>query len=240
MKTRCSRIAVLSLLILSTASVAAAQEQPLPPPPPAPPLQQPAPSSSAPHLQLESAPFPSAYTPASPTAVPQRSWQVSRGSWGAERERPAPAPETQEVWYGWQTLLTDALALGTVFASPELGIGTYALGAPIVHWGHGNVARGFGSLLLRTGAPFVLGLGGGAMCDSSHSGSSEYDGWECLGPMAIGVLLGVATAVVVDSAVIARETVPVEKTTFALGPVKMMPSVGTTGKQTTLSLSGTF
>lgn len=243
MKTRSSLLAVLSsLLLFSTANNAAAQQQPLPPPPPAPPLQQPAPSSSAPQLELQPPPFPSEYTPSLPATAPMRSWNKSRDAWGNVRERPEheTAPETQRVWYGWQTLLTDALALTTAFASPEFGLMTYGLGAPIVHWGHGNVGRGFASLGLRAGAPILLGLGGLATCDHSGASDDEHSGWECLGTAAVGVALGMLTAVVIDSSVIARETVPVEKTTIALGPVKMMPSVASNGKQTSLSLIGTF
>ncbi len=66
-------------------------------------------------------------------------------------------PKTKTSWYGWQTLIADGgtLAATYVTGSPIVFLGGYALGAPIVHWAHGNVAAGFGSLGVRVVAPIV-------------------------------------------------------------------------------------
>jgi hypothetical protein len=53
---------------------------------------------------------------------------------------PQLGPATNTVWAG-----------NLAFA----GLGIYALGGPIVHWAHGRVGTGFGSLALRVVVPFV-------------------------------------------------------------------------------------
>lgn len=66
-------------------------------------------------------------------------------------------------WYGWQTLSADALATSLVVAglharSDDLfgtGVASYFLLAPGVHWVHGNVLKGFGSLALHLAVPFA-------------------------------------------------------------------------------------
>ena len=137
-------------------------------------------------------------------------------------------------WYGWQTLLTDAAAVLGVYVSPDLTLGLYLAGGPVVHWVHGNAGRGFASLGLRVGAPVVLTYALVSTCDSD----AEYG---CLGEAILGVTAGVVIAVVVDATVLARERVPAkEPTELALGPVKVTPTFAVTDKQTTLGLVGVF
>jgi hypothetical protein len=116
-------------------------------------------------------------------------------------------PETR--WYGYQNMLADlgGVVIGGLAISAQSGelaglaVATYAFGSPAVHWAHGNVGKGFGSLGLRIVAPAV-GAGLGCLADNSHG---DYG---CLGGLAGGVLVGTLAAVVVDYAVLADEDVP--------------------------------
>lgn len=222
------------------ASQGVATSAPSLPPPAASPSQPPAPSSSVPQLQLRPPPFPSTPAPASPTNAPVGSWQTNRGPWGEQRQAAAPKPQTRTVWYGWQTLLTDAAAISSAFIRPEIGIGTYALGGPIVHWAHGNTGRGFVSLGVRVVPAGLATLALYSNCRQPANNEKPDEGISCAeGPITMGLIV-IATAIVIDAAVLAREEVPVEQTAISLGPVRMMPGFGTTGSQTTFSLSGTF
>ena len=124
-------------------------------------------------------------------------------------------------WYGWQTLLVDGAAIGTLFAAAGtesselaiLGVGTFYLGAPIVHFTHGNVGRGFGSLGLRVGAPLIVGAigAGSADCNRDH----EFCGFA---EFAAGVAVGAALAVVVDAVALAYDSQPQPETGLRLSP----------------------
>jgi hypothetical protein len=85
----------------------------------------------------------------------------------ASAEKLSAPSETEELWYGWQTLLIDgsvllllpfSLSADTQNAVSSAGFsvaaGSYALGGPIVHLAHGNYGRGIGSFALR--APLAL------------------------------------------------------------------------------------
>lgn len=144
-----------------------------------------------------------------------------------ERTAP-PRPEvantepSEEHWYGWQTLTSDALSAGLLAGSvttniEELGVlgGLgYFFGGPIVHWSHGNVAKGFGSLGLRVAATVLLTAGAAVCFDSSLSG----EGLPC-GVALVGVLAVPAT-VAVDAAVFAHDEPPSaeERTSATLIP----------------------
>ena len=129
------------------------------------------------------------------------------------------APPTREVaqapparinrFYGWQIVIVDVSSLlvtvaGGAAASDgvaALGVTGYVLGGPIVHFAHGNVGRGFGSLGLRVGAP-ILGAGIGAASANCHGG--DFCGMR---EAVVGGLVGAAVAVVLDAAVLARDEV---------------------------------
>jgi hypothetical protein len=111
------------------------------------------------------------------------------------------------VWYGWQTLATDAIALGPLVLMAAmngdgaevfvpLALGTYVLGGPIVHATHGNWGRAGGSLSLRVGAPILCALPVAAI--------------PVPGFALAGLLVGAGLAITLDAAVLARETVVTE------------------------------
>lgn len=200
-------------------------------PPVSPPAAPTAPSASAPQPQAPPPPVPPTHSASSPATAPG-DWHTDDGGWGQRQESPASKSKPETRWYGWQTLAVDALAIPVAFLKPEVGIGTYALGPPIVHWAHGNPGRGAGSLAIRVGVPALLGLAAA----SSSGGTTEGFGIQTVLPLATAWFIAVFT----DAIVIAREPVPVEKKSARLGPVTLIPSLATTGKQTTFSLSGTF
>jgi hypothetical protein len=70
--------------------------------------------------------------------------------WTSDREQPLPEwdPEPARTWYGWQTLLVDALAIGTAALTATtsiegfwLGVGMLVVGSPIVHIAHLNFTQ---------------------------------------------------------------------------------------------------
>jgi hypothetical protein len=134
------------------------------------------------------------------------------------------SPAAPTSWYGWQTLASDgsAVALGALaYGVDKAGgttitnvfwtasVATFFVGAPVIHWKHGHVGKGFGSLGLRVGLPVAAFLGGlligNAACSDSDSDTSIVG---C--PVAVGAVAGVAglvAAPIVDAAVLAREPV---------------------------------
>jgi hypothetical protein len=116
-------------------------------------------------------------------------------------------------WYGWQTLTADGVAytlLGLALASeeeevlPPLAVGTFLLGGPLVHIGHGQWLKAGASLGLRGLVPLV----GAAVYSSQDCYESTYDEprW-CMRNLLTGVvtLFAVAGASAVDGAFLAWE-----------------------------------
>jgi len=181
--------------------------------------------------------------PPPPPAASTPSW--SRPAWGSPayawpQQQPPPEsePKLESNWYGWQTLIVDGVWLFGLSAADEqsatLIVGTYVLGGPIVHWSHGNVGRGFGSLALRLGAPLGLALAFASGCDSSDGDMG------CIGSVVAGAALGVVGAVVLDASVLAREEVPIEDSALSIGPVQLAPAVSMDGKAGMMTASGVF
>lgn len=113
------------------------------------------------------------------------------------------AVRSQRNWYGWQVLLVDlgSLVLNVAALSSEstglwyASAGLQLLGPPIVHWAHGRVGAGFGSMGLRLGLPL---LGGLAAAGSAGDGD--------LSPFIIGAGVGGLVAAVLDIALLSTET----------------------------------
>lgn len=119
---------------------------------------------------------------------------------------------TERRWYGWQILVPDIagglLSVVGGFVAGPAGIGlaitgsaVALFGGPIVHWAHGHVGRGFGSLFgLRLGLP-VLGalLGAGAGVAAGNTTTSVLIG------TSIGAGIGSLTGFIVDIAVLAYD-----------------------------------
>ena len=179
-------------------------------------------------------PPPVGYQPVEPApwgygAYPPAGWTQPPIPYPAEVRS---GPRLESRWYGWQTLLADGSAL---LLASGASVPVYVLGGPVIHWAHGNGWRGVGSLSLRVGAPVVFAAALVSTCD----GGGEYG---CLGEAILGVVFGVVTAVAVDAAVLARDTVVVEEddVSFTLGPTRVTPAVSLTDSQGKVMLTGTF
>lgn len=162
---------VISLLAVMSVSVQALA-QPATPPPLAAPSDSAAPDAPAPQSTV---------------------WK----EW-LDRERPLPEwePEPARAWYGWQTLLVDALSIGTAALSAAttlegfiLGVGMLVIGSPIVHFAHLNVAQGLASVGMRLvpGSLFVLA--------ATSSGDKDLIGIGMLGLLATVVVMSLDAAV---------------------------------------------
>lgn len=140
----------------------------------------------------------------------------------AEIERKVEgAPAPRRAWYGWQILLADgggqtlAFALGVTLANYReagmiagaTGLATYALGGPSVHFAHGNVGKGFGSLGLRVGLP-VVGVAAGVALGCGLSEDQYFCGFWGFP----GFIVGAFSAIAIDAGALAYDEVPREET----------------------------
>ncbi len=141
--------------------------------------------------------------------------------------------DTQERWYGWQTLAMDAawvgllgIAVTAIAVDPSFSdegptnavamvagvtaVPTYLFGAPIVHAAHGHCDRAGASLALRIGAPIALAyLGSGLGTLACPGKASDTSNYHCVnGATGAGALAGLVAAISVDAALLAREKVP--------------------------------
>ena len=112
--------------------------------------------------------------------------------------------KTKTTWYGWQTAIADgaAIAGGLVTGNALVLAGGFTVGAPIVHWAHGNVLRGFASLGVRVGAPALTALTAALLLNSKE----VTNGHENEEALSIGILGGCLFASVFDAVVLARTT----------------------------------
>lgn len=168
-------------------------------------------------------------------------------------------PATKREWYGWQVLLVDAGSLvvmigGAAAQSGAVGAtgGLIYLGGPaVVHFAHGNVAKGLGSMGLRLGAPLagtLLGFGiGAASCSSSREQTS------CVGAgMALGFLGGYLAGISIDAGLLAYEDVKADQPAQAASrhtaprvakpapSLRVLPSAAVTPQGGSVGLVGTF
>jgi hypothetical protein len=158
----------------------------------------------------------------------------------------SPAPSASEaptvvapdkparVWYGWQPLITDGVAvasfagfLAVTFAESSATyktIGTYNdassvfggtaaaffyLGAPVIHAAHDHWDRALGSLGLRIGIPILTTIAGVAI------GSGSPNDCDCFGlspgqsiGLFVGFTLGALGAMAIDDFVLAYDDPP--------------------------------
>lgn len=142
----------------------------------------------------------------------------------APQPTPAPAPykpstHTEKTWYGWQNLVADAasitiLAIGVGQGSNGSGLRVagglgYVFASPTVHWIHGNIGPGFGSLGMRVLLPpvgLVIGIVVGAIAGANQDNNSiERTGSSIATGAIAGFFIGVAIPVALDAAVLGWE-----------------------------------
>ncbi len=164
----------------------------------------------------------------------------------ATEPAPVEQPGTKSYWY--QTLGADSVALVFMVAAVSnngeptltLGLGTYLLGAPIIHAAHGRPGRALASVTMRVGLPFVGAMIGAALEPKPNCGPN-VDYYECgddegpSGEVILGALLGVVGASVIDATVMADGDAPTVKPQRTLAPTARATHGGVA-----LGLSGTF
>lgn len=146
----------------------------------------------------------------------------------------APDGESKNgrVWYGWETLICDGASLVT--STILVGIGGYALCAPIVHLANGQAVKAAASIGLRLGAPLGMGL---AATGLAYAGSDGECGLGCALAFVVGAGAGVVSAVALDAAVLARKDADKkEKTSSA----SIVPTGTARSDRVELGLAGTF
>ena len=110
----------------------------------------------------------------------------------------------------------------------------YLLAPPVVHVGNLRPLVGLADLGLRIGIPVTTGVAGFALAAASNC-KGEFC---ALAGAAVGVLAGVAGAIVVDAAALAREQVPLQRKP---GAATIVPLVGPRASGgLDLGVSGTF
>lgn len=142
----------------------------------------------------------------------------------------APPPDGQAAGasYGSQILVVDAVAAAVavggvgLYAAGSHGLGTtlgflgvvgLQLGAPIVHFRHGKVGTGFGSLGMRLAFELVGGAIGAGLGSAIGNKSSSCGDVPCIDSGAwagalVGASVGLIGAIVVDATVLAHEDPP--------------------------------
>jgi hypothetical protein len=133
------------------------------------------------------------------------------------------APEGELRWYGWQNLGVDLaataiLAGGAASGNKALligGVGAYAFGSPLVHFSHGQVGRGVGSLALRVGAPVLVGVIAASRNDCEEH---QCDGGDDIMPFVAGAAMAIGAAVL-DDVAFAYEREPASAWTPVVAPV---------------------
>ncbi|HEY1691079.1 MAG TPA: hypothetical protein VGG39_02900 [Polyangiaceae bacterium] len=166
----------------------------------------------------------------------------------------SPPPPPISRWYGGQTLLVDAVAVGAALVALEpVAIPLYLLGAPTVHVVHGHPGRAIGSLLLRAALPvgfaaaFMAAWPSGDSADPKGTGVADNGPPEALVGAFMGAALGVVSAIAIDAAVLAREPIaaaPAKDSPAAraptVAPLVMLRTAGDAGRTGWIGVGGTF
>lgn len=152
--------------------------------------------------------------------------------------RHAPDGPSKEgrVWYGWETLICDGASLVT--STILVGIGGYALCAPIVHLANGQAAKAGASIGLRLGAPLGVGITATALVYAASDGQRCDLG--CALAFVVGAGAGVVSAVVVDATVLARKDVKKTEKTSTAPTASIVPTGNAHRDRVELGLAGTF
>lgn len=224
MTTRPLALAALAtvLLVSSAASADEPSPAPLPTGSAAPVTTAPAPVSPAP-VVTEAPEVEEGTAPAAPISRPAASAPPARVTPAPDGTSDAPTEGTEPTEvrtmpgarYGLEILLADGVALGMAGVSGKiehpafalLGLTTYLMAPPIVHFIHGRPGRAAASFGLRIGSPAVGMATGVAMACvfGACSGRGDFAGYGALLGGAAGIGAGAIAAMVVDAVVLARE-----------------------------------
>jgi hypothetical protein len=202
----------------SAESGAAPTDSAAPPPsPPTDPVVSKLPPSTVPAPSTSATTSSASLTYAAPSSFAPSLTPLAPGA-----EQPLPPAEEGTASYRHLTLGLDVATVG-LFALGvkqedggliELSLATYVLGAPIVHLAKGRSGRALASVGMRLALPIVGGFLGQALRTTCVSSDPYYDECDEEGPSgeaAIGALVGIATAMIVDSAYLAGGDPPTPK-----------------------------
>jgi hypothetical protein len=158
------------------------------------------------------------------------------------------APD-ESRWYGWQTLLADGAAVGTVIAafSAEANRGgstsfyvasasAYSLAAPMVHLFHRRPLVALEDVGIRLGAPAVLALVGYGLGQGDHASFTPPGALEGIALGAVGVV----SAIVFDAAWLASEPVAQDGAPATTSRISWSPSLSVTTRGPSLGIAGSF
>ena len=137
--------------------------------------------------------------------------------------RPGAALPTEGYWYGWQTASSDAASVAVVMIGTAthasvitaLGVGGTLFGAPGVHLANGRGLIGLADVGLRVALPLLGGFVGYAAAGTCHEdphstsllGNCFLHGFN---EAAIGGLVGLGSAMVLDASALAYGTREIE------------------------------
>jgi hypothetical protein len=154
--------------------------------------------------------------------------------------------------YHLQILATDVVAAGAFFGGDALenkagatgdvllvgGGVMYALGGPVVHVAYGNYGRAAISLGLRVLLP-VLGANIG-VAFSSCNRTNTLDDLCYLDDMAVGFLVGAATAAAADNLLVTPWTMASQPVPAQSTPLSLSPRIVATQDRAIFGLGGRF
>jgi hypothetical protein len=165
-----------------------------------------------------------------------------------------PTPAARETeWYGYQTIATDAAAVGLAslsHAGKAAGAITYLIAAPVIHVAHGSIGKGVGDLGIRLVSPLTGALAGlllGGLAGGKDTNSFGVLGAEATGA-AYGLIIGAGLASALDATVLARREVSAANEKGAAPPppardaarVRVLPTVSPSSTGATAGVVGTF
>lgn len=150
---------------------------------------------------------------------------------------------TERVWYGWQPLVVDLVAISGAVATTNITtnddallvpVGAYVLGPSVVHAAHGNWIGAVGSVGLRISLPWLLASAGSQGCGGHATTDANED---CaMGGAFKGALVGVVIASAFDALAFSWSDRP--RTAAPTPNVAPTASVSPTGA--TFGLTGVF
>jgi hypothetical protein len=150
------------------------------------------------------------------------------------------APFVVKRWYGWQPLVADGAAFtaASAFRSPGILFVGYAIGAPAIHFFHGQPVRAVKSAGIRVAIPAAAALAG---CAASDALLREKLAHPCVEGASFGLLAGMATAIAIDASTLsfdparAKDVASSKRTTTAL-----LPGVAFVSGGARVEVRGTF
>jgi hypothetical protein len=195
-------------VVLWSSKLWAQAAESLPPPPPPPPGVESPPV--APGVEPPAA-APNPQTVPPTLSTPTRSSAPPPSASLALVPEPSASAEAGRAWYGWQLLLSDFVAFGSVGGAVAAGVHdktllavfvpaaiVYDLGGPTIHWLHHRRKIAGASFGVRAGVP-GLGVFVGMALASCDASSSRYQACRSLGG-GLGALGGFVAASALDAA----------------------------------------